>query len=203
MHFWRVCLLCCASLLAAWWFFFSGIAALLYSSPTISQNYIGQEAYQELGTSRVQNQHTNLIQFLIGDEPLTQAWYTTKEIRHMNDVQKLVKISAIIWIMIVCGFIILRTRIFKHLKTILIGSLVWTVLLVIGIIVSFQTLFYQAHQILFTNTDWLLDPAIEKLVILYDQRFFGYFFGTALFISMTLQCLLLLYVVSPKKQRLT
>ena len=106
---------------------------------------------------------------------------TQKEIIHMKDVKALfwldykVLLGSFVFIAAYLGIMLWRKN-FKRLAWGLIGggSLTLGLMIVMGIGIltgSFDTLFIKFHEIAFTNMDWLLDPNLDVLVMMFPDGF--------------------------------
>ena len=105
-----------------------------------------------------------------------------KEIIHMKDVKALfwldykVLLASLIFIAAYSG-VMLRRKNRKGLAWGLLGggkvlTLGLIIILGIGVITGFfDTLFIGFHEIAFTNTDWLLDPNIDVLIMMFPDGF--------------------------------
>ena len=106
--------------------------------------------------------------------------FKEKEINHMRDVRKLVRldynimaITFIIDLIIVLIYVVKRQ--YRHLSQALIGSGIFTFafVAVLGIVmlIDFDDFFILFHYISFDNMDWLLDPTTDYLVMMYPDGF--------------------------------
>ena len=104
-----------------------------------------------------------------------------KEIIHMKDVKALFRLD---YTVLVCSFIFVAAYISimlwrKDLKSLawgLIGggglTLGLMIVMGLGILTGFfDTLFIKFHEIAFTNMDWLLDPNMDVLIMMFPDGF--------------------------------
>jgi integral membrane protein (TIGR01906 family) len=109
--------------------------------------------------------------------------FNEKEIRHMDDVQKLFGVvkqtrlaaGAILLILPLVGLGLVGSGFLPKLGTLLtIGGVVTVVVLgLLGLLslVDFTEAFVKFHQMAFSNDDWMLDPRTDYLLMLYPEGF--------------------------------
>lgn len=123
----------------------------------------------------------NLVNYLKGKENLKEGFFNEKEKQHLSDVKHLLQIVFIkYYISFVIIFLLLLLLIFsknyKYFSLSLIfgsGLTIFVVLLFLFIsLINFDFFFTLFHKLLFTNNLWLLNPATDKLVVMFPEEFF-------------------------------
>lgn len=115
-------------------------------------------------------------------------FFSEKEIRHMVDVQQLFAKGTILRNVCFCFFVLVAVGLLLcHQTEILLRQLrrgilvffAFAILLLGLILTDFNRYFTMFHLILFDNQDWILDPAVDRLINLVPL---GFFFDTAMWI---------------------
>lgn len=115
-------------------------------------------------------------------------FFSEKEIRHMIDVKELFADGMILRNVCFIFFVVVAVGLlFCHKTEILLRQLRWGIiaffvlaLLFLGLILTdFNRYFTIFHLIFFDNQDWILDPAVDRLINLVPL---GFFFDTVMWI---------------------
>lgn len=134
--------------------------------------------------SLVNTKNKEVVGYIQGDvKNLDAQFFNQKEISHMRDVKniffklKLISIAAIFLLVIILGEMawkkkINKNKLFKILVAILSGEVLIGAILAAIIFLNFEKSFVVFHQILFSNNNWLLNPATDNLIRMYPQDFF-------------------------------
>lgn len=125
---------------------------------------------------------------------IKEPFFNEKEIVHLRDIKGLIRMNAFVQevilvyalAFIVLGFILLRKRFLRlFLSSVVWGSgfaLLLMLLFGFGVLFFFEPLFYYFHILGFGDPYyWLLDPAKDKLILMFPE---GFFFDAALFIAL-------------------
>ena len=95
-----------------------------------------------------------------------------KEKLHLADVKNLVtrgqQMLAVIFFLGAACFLLSDQK----KKIILCGGILALMLIMLMVLVDFQTLFVQFHYLVFTNDLWLLNPATDTLIKMYPLNLF-------------------------------
>lgn len=138
--------------------------------------------YQDLDPAQVKIQTANLFNYLNGADALNQEFYTTREILHLTDVKNIVlggKIFALI-ITAIFLFQVFLAYFKAGLKKLLpiifqasVASLAFFILIIILSFLNFEKIFKNFHEIAFSNDFWLLDPEVDKLIVIFQPPLFA------------------------------
>jgi len=128
----------------------------------------------------VDERASNLFGYLSGKEQLDKRFFNSKEIRHMEDVKKLLSVAFLLFCVSSSLFVALlcvsiATKDFKVFSDGLVyGSIASFVLLVLLFLLSlnFDTFFVYFHKLFFRNNLWLMDPQKDTLVLMFPEAFF-------------------------------
>ncbi|MGB9750001.1 MAG: TIGR01906 family membrane protein [Caldisericia bacterium] len=105
------------------------------------------------------------------DIPGFKNFFNEKETKHMEDVRNIFKYVILLTIFI--GIIIFLLINKKDLPNIFLFSFIPIILfLILYLFIPFDELFTNFHLILFKNDLWLLDPNIDRLIVLLPEDFF-------------------------------
>lgn len=121
------------------------------------------------------------VQIIKDGQPYQLYSEDQKEITHMKDVKALfwldykVLLASFIFIAAYIGVMLWRKNRKGLARALFVGgSLTLGLIIIIGIAILtglFDTLFVGFHEIAFTNTDWLLDPNVDVLVMMFPDAF--------------------------------
>ena len=168
--------------LRIFFFFAWTLALLLFSLQTV----LFSEAYYEktmeksgvftvLSREEALEQVHTLVSFLRGNNELGSS-FNEKEHLHMNDVRELVRLSELLlaFLVVVCAVWLLSSS--RKLELLRQANLVALLVAVVGgliVLLTFSSSFLVFHQLSFTNDFWMLDPATDRLVVLFPESFFS------------------------------
>ena len=128
----------------------------------------------------VDSQAQNLINFLCCNQKLDENFYLPRELIHLRDVKKLIRIAntqlflMIILVSIISTFLLYQKRTKLFLNSLAIGSLACLLAILflsLAAFINFDLLFLNFHYITFTNDYWQL-PQTANLIKLFPQQFF-------------------------------
>lgn len=138
------------------------------------------EVYTNLEREDIDREAANLINYLKTGE-INTDYFNEKELTHLKDVYKLNRIVCYLFyilltIIFLCSLTLLYSRRYKELYNSIflsgLTSIAFVIALLILITISFTTSFTLFHKILFTNNLWQLDPAIDKMILIFPEGFF-------------------------------
>ncbi len=130
-------------------------------------------------------------QLIVDTKDGRRQLYNEKELTHLVDVRGIVSFFQLIQIISAALFILLGIAVYfgmgirRILKGLQIGSIItaaFTTILIIWALIDFDSLFYLFHIVSFSNNLWLLDPAVDYLIMLVPEGFFN---DAALFMILT------------------
>ncbi len=162
------------------------------------RQFVIHNTYEELGQTRVKQQTVNLFAFLKNTEPLTTSFYTERERVHLADVKKLYQLSLgvialLFGVWVVCLALLIRNN-REALASVLIrgGGAALLTYSIAGAIayLAFDQIFLLFHQMIFSNDFWQLNPATEKLIVLFPPELFAVLLIRAALLSVGLALLL-------------
>ncbi len=121
--------------------------------------------------------YLNIQTFING---IKQPLFNDREISHMLDVKKLVKMTYstqlisgfFLGLMFFIDFIFRKKTLRRNLFW---GSLITVagiIIIGIGVLFSFDQIFILFHQLSFTNDLWILDPSKDYLIKIFNPEFF-------------------------------
>tara|TARA_B100001750_G_C15521938_1_gene612450 strand:- start:1042 stop:1605 length:564 start_codon:yes stop_codon:yes gene_type:complete len=121
--------------------------------------------------------YLNIQTFING---IKQPLFNDREISHMLDVKKLVKMTYstqlisgfFLALMFFIDFIFRKKTLKRNLFW---GSLITVagiIIVGIGVLFSFDQIFILFHQLSFTNDLWILDPSKDYLIKIFNPEFF-------------------------------
>ncbi len=111
--------------------------------------------------------------------PNGEALFNQRELRHMEDVKKLAKIALNIWLVLILAFFFSALGFIKNkssqdfwisLKRGGWLTIVLILLVLLGILISFDALFTEFHRIFFEGDTWLF-LYNDSLIRLFPERF--------------------------------
>jgi integral membrane protein (TIGR01906 family) len=151
-----------------------------------------------------------LLRYLALRVPLPDdGFYSAVELAHMGDVQSV--FQTVYFTALISGCILALTLVLlarnnkaRALRAVRVGSIADLILVAVlgttALTVGFDKLFITFHELVFTNTFWLL-PEDSSLIRLFPEDYFmGYFF-VALAASVTLAVLLTLLSLHKRPQQ--
>ena len=121
------------------------------------------------------------------DTPLGVEEFNEKEISHMNDVRRLIALCKTVrtaCISLAAGLAVaaawVGTGLKKRHRPVIIGAVCGAFALALGTVVfigmmdanGFQAMFVGMHRLIFTNDNWLLNPATDMLIRMMPQNLF-------------------------------
>ena len=142
-----------------------------------------------------------LILYFNSDEEFIQVWinqddallglFNAREIIHLREVKGLIGLCYNLQVAsfgflaatLIGGFIWQRRRFWPSLAKMAWGggALTIALLILVGVaaLVNFDWLFLGFHHLFFSSDTWVLDPATDKLIVMFPP---GFFYDAALFV---------------------
>ena len=178
---------------------FVHLRLLMTNESFYDQQYQINGAYERFGKEKVLNETDNILNYYLHNKPLTTSFLNDKEKSHLADVKFLYITSKILFVVFFMTmlFCMILTPLEHRLSLVWYGSLVTlSGLVVLSLLVwtSFTPLFMWFHQVVFDNTNWMLDPATDNLILVTSESFFSAFILRI--IRNTLLSALLLLIIS-------
>ncbi len=193
----KIVLACCLVMI-----FFIGFTLLLGLAPGWHKQHTPVEALEKFSQERISSQTENLVLYLRRKVELNTSYYSDKEILHLQDVQELVQQAKKIVILLLAVIVFTlphkkskTTReLLRHSATISIGIIIAVTVVIAAF---FEPLFLKAHEVLFSNDAWLLDPSHESLIVIFSPEvFMGLFIQVGI---LTILANILLTLICTKK----
>ena len=176
---------------------FVSLQSVMYNEEFYDQQFAQNGAYEKFGRETVQQAASDLLKVYRSGGPLTNALFNKKEMQHADDVRKLYQ--GVKGIFYGCLILFLSMMIFMRKKEeranmLIRGScitLLVLILLVPVLLTEFTPTFTRFHEMVFTNADWMLNPATDNMILLFPESFFVAFATSVLKTTsmLTLICL--------------
>lgn len=159
---------------------FSAFHSNVYDFDFYSEQYRSNGVYEKFGEDKTNEMTEDLFRFLKGKGELDTNFFNAKELRHMEDVKGLFTFVRGLNFIFLVTFIILLYFTFKKKPLIDLSKVFfWTgvvisalVLILFSLSPFFDDIFFAFHKISFSNTDWLLNPETDNLIVMFPQVFF-------------------------------
>ena len=169
----------------------SNLLFMFYNRGFYYSEYKKLSLYEETNETTARYATENMLDYLTGNTAVLNDFFSEKEKQHLSDVKNLIfvlkiKIAALFVILgCLCFFFYKhqKKRKFSNLGNVIKKNL-FSILIVQGLIMafllvfafllrdSFDSLFITFHQMFFANNNWLLDPNVDKLILLLPKAFF-------------------------------
>jgi integral membrane protein (TIGR01906 family) len=157
----------------------TNFSLLAFNEHYYEKQYVKNGIYNKIPKEQVDEATTQLINYLEWGKELQGDYFNQKEKLHLQDVRNIVKTLMIaLCISIVAAAILaillfIKNRRMLGISLIAGGSL--TILLIIIfflLLTNFDYTFIKFHGILFTNNLWMLNPATDRLIVMFPENFF-------------------------------
>lgn len=144
----------------------------------------GYGVYQEFNayqvpTEIVQNKLFELTNYLnFGTSELDDDFFSKEDIYHLEDVKKIVASLYYATVLVLSLFIFLIRKTSNYYKMVTIWLKSSKIFLIVATIFSvtcllfFDRFFISAHELVFTNDYWMLDPKTSNLIKMFPQDIF-------------------------------
>ncbi len=187
--------------------FLQGFFHILYSQDFYYSEYQKNNVMlEEKG-----NMTSELFGYFRGRQELTADYFNEKERLHLADVRGLIDSAGELYYFLIILFFILlyfqlgmkgrradsMKRIFMYTG---IAILAFTAA---SFVLSryFEFFFIKFHQLFFSNNLWLLNPATDKLIVLFPEQFFIDFVSAMYFQALIMALVLLVFSLILTKAR--
>ncbi len=151
------------------------LQTVLFSEPYYEKTLEQSGVFTVLQREEALEQVHALVLFLRGNTEFGSS-FNEKEQLHMEDVRGLVRLSErlLAFLFVVCvAWLLCSSRKLELLRR---ASLFTLVVVGVGgliVLLSFSSSFLIFHQLSFTNDLWMLDPATDRLIVLFPETFFS------------------------------
>ena len=142
--------------------------------------------YEHFSKDTVELEVNNLFNYFINNKELTTNFFNQKEKIHLKDVKNLINSSIkLLFILIISSFSVLiyyykTKKLNIFFNSLIFGSILtmfFIIILFLGMISNFNSLFVNFHLILFNDQYWLLNPEVDNLIVLFPTKFFWISWG--------------------------
>lgn len=157
----------------------ANFAFLAFNEKYYERQYTKNAVYDQIPKEQVDGATEQLINYLRDGKELQGDYFNAKEKEHLKDVRNIINflmITLSISIMVGAAIIVISFKKNKRLfgMSLIAGGLL-TILLIVGlyfILTNFHYAFLKSHELTFNNELWLLDPATDKLIVMFPENFF-------------------------------
>lgn len=166
------------SMLIPYIFLFLAGYGVMFDEVFYQEQFQKNGAYQEFGEEHVNAAVTEILTFYHTEQPITTEFFNEKEKRHLQDVKELYQKARAWWLgsllaVVLVGSIIKdKKMIAAMLKRGAWITFILFVLLLPLLVTEFTHSFTRFHEMVFTNTDWMLNPETDNLILLFPESFF-------------------------------
>ena len=142
-----------------------------------NHQYTINGAYERFGKETAMNETQRILNFYQKGTPIQSEFFNEKEMAHLSDVRTLYQKAN----MVFYGILLIAALAFIFLDKQGKGKmLLYGALLTLGIIaivyllaiIDFSSSFTLFHELVFSNNNWMLDPAADNLIVLSPESFF-------------------------------
>ncbi len=165
----------------------------IFNEQTYYKLYEKNGVDQRFDNETLKNQTTAVIEQIKGEQDLTPGFFTSDEINHLQDVERLIKKGVITYYVLL--FIIIGTLLIlyfynyaSYLKNtgliFLISGIGFITLTLILFAFSFSNLFAGFHEAFFPQGNYLFDAQTSNLLKMFPEAFFQGFFNLILIYSL-------------------
>lgn len=175
---------------------FANVQLVFFNEELHREKFTAYNVYEELKEHDINKIHAEVIGYIRDNNKLETDFFNDMEKQHLGDVKQLVNIASVILYVLIVLFLILtwllsisskgflkmisKAFIGGSLITIIFSGINWVI-----VQTGFAPLFTSFHKILFPQGNWLFDPDLNNIVILYPPEFwqdmFMQFFKDVLF----------------------
>ncbi|MEM4245222.1 MAG: TIGR01906 family membrane protein [Candidatus Nanoarchaeia archaeon] len=157
----------------------SNFTLLAFNERYYEKQYEKNNLYSQIPKEQADEATKQLIEYLRDGKELQGDYFNQKEKQHLKDVRNIIRtLLIILGISIIAAPFLMIKQGIKNKKilaiTIIAGGLLTILLIVIFFLAltNFESTFIRFHEVMFTNQLWLLDPATDKLIVMYPENFF-------------------------------
>jgi integral membrane protein (TIGR01906 family) len=181
--------------------FLGNAASLLYDKGFYLAEYEKNGVYEHIDKARAERMTDQLFSYLDTDGSLSDD-FSQRERQHLADVKGLIiKGWVVYYCLLIISAILISVLLYRKRSISELGLLFfWTAgIIVVFSVLSFllQGLFSRAfiwfHKIFFSNDLWILDPRVDKLIVLLPEQFFVDFVTHVYLQSLAIAFILLVF----------
>lgn len=173
----------------------------LYNPRFYDWQYQKNGVYDTFGYNQTWNATQELWGYMQSDKDFTSTFFSSRDKQHMIDVRNLILYTeyllfffSLVFLLVLLYYFTFDRTIFSYFMNSILfysGILSFLVIIFLGIFaVFFEKSFLLFHKIFFTNDFWILNPATDKLILLFPESFFFTIFVFILGLSFVFTCLL-------------
>ncbi len=163
--------------------FIFSLHIFLYNPKFYDWQYKQNGIYETLGYTQTWSATEELWSYMHGKSLFYSNFFSSRDQIHMSDVRdifyfldKLLFISCVGFLLSLFFVFVFHRSDFKIFLTTLFRFTGLSILFFVGFFglcaLFFDQSFILFHKLFFSNNYWLLDPATDKLVVLYPESFF-------------------------------
>ena len=161
----------------------SSLYLFLYNPRFYDHQYAKNGVYAQFGYDETWTATKELWQYMQFHAEFTSDFYSEQDQLHMIDVRNmLLKVQYIFFAAIMIFLLGLlyyysfsRESFYFFLYEVFYSTSTLTIFILLMFVTSaffFDSAFFLFHRFFFSNNYWLMDPAMDKLVLLFPQNFF-------------------------------
>ncbi len=115
--------------------------------------------------------------FFFGELSFPSLRASESGLSHFAEVKTIFNIiyivGAVSLLLCVISFIIkIKNKEYKFLRTAAITAIVLPVIVVVASLINFEALFNLFHRVVFSNDDWIFNPATDPIITLLPENYF-------------------------------
>ena len=154
---------------------------VVFDKEFYTREYEKYSIYNELDKELVDENTDKLIGYLSGNNGLDTSFFNEKEKMHLSDVKQLINGALnLLYVLIIASLLMIAALLYKkkyhHLgwSAVSVGCITILLLIITAIIFGsdFSNVFLNFHLISFDNDLWMLNPATDKLIVMFPEGFF-------------------------------
>lgn len=167
----------------------SVVGAIVLSWPLLFIFVSMQKTYEivNMSTLKVMQNYNQLMGYLIwpfkNKLKMTDFPTSANAAQHFSDVKKLFLLAIIVFLLCLGIWLIARkiheVEYLSLSKAWVIFLMVLPILVVPFAVMNFDSFFVFFHHLLFSNSNWLFDPATDPIIDVLTEEFFGACFAVA------------------------
>ena len=152
--------------------------AAMFNEQFYHEQFEKNKAYEKYGKDTVNEVNTQILQFYKHNTPLISDFFNDKERSHLADVRNLYIFSKVVLYLSLVIFLISLSRVKEktYRAKILTGGALLTLSIVLFVALfattNFTSSFTAFHKLVFTNENWMLNPATDNIILLFPESFF-------------------------------
>ena len=181
--------------------FLFSLQIFLYNPRYYDHQYAVNGVYQQLGYDQTWNATSELWNYMQFRSEFTSPFFSSRDQLHMVDVRLLfLHLNYVLYVSVIILLVTLLYQYTFHRKEFVffVFDLLYSssslsfffivFFLLLGVFFDYS--FALFHRLFFSNNYWLLDPAVDKLVVLYPEAFFQNIFFCIILVAFLLSGLM-------------